>query len=195
MLTGIFSKQHLFVTSKTDHSDSSGFNADFECKLIVNKKVFKVGELPEFKVEIKNLTSKEIYLIGSLDASEEKWRLPHCYFTIDKPFKDSTLIERCGNMNTLRLKDFRLVKPNGIFDPYENLEDYGFFSSFAISHPKNFGKTGVYKIQFHYSTKSNDINDFIGDGFGDDKKELTELFKKVPRIELSSNIIEIEINE
>lgn len=56
MLSGLFSEQHLFDTSKTGHLESSSINADFECKLIVNQKVFKVGELPEFKVEIKNLT-------------------------------------------------------------------------------------------------------------------------------------------
>jgi hypothetical protein len=193
---GVYFQQDNFVTSKNDIISKSDSNTDFECRLIVNKTVFKVGEMPEFKVEIKNLTSNDVYLIGSLDASEEKWRMPHSYFTIEKPFKESnSLIGRCGNMNTLRPEDFKLVKPNEVFDPYTNIDDYGYFSSFKISNPENFSKPGKYKIQFHYSTKSNDIKDFMGDDYQTDKKKLKDLLERVPKIELSSNVIEIEIVE
>lgn len=59
----------------------------------------ELGKAPELAVTLTNQTDADIYLVGSLDASDYKWRYPHCYFEVTGPV--TRQIGRCGNMNTL----------------------------------------------------------------------------------------------
>ena len=79
----------------------------------------ELGKAPNVTVALTNQTAEEVYLIGSLDASDSKWRYPHCYFEVTGPDGTSAVqgIGRCGNMNTLREQDFVEVPPGGAFDP------------------------------------------------------------------------------
>src|SRR5688572_9697778 len=175
----------IFLTA-FNHQSILTKNASLTCILKSDKTKYKVGELPDFKVEIVNNTGKDIYLIGSLDGSDVKWRMPHCYFTFQKPKPDTPQLGRCGNMNTLRPTDFRLVKAGAKFNPYESLDEYGYFTDFMITNPETFKIPGVYKIQFHYCTNSQDIKDFVGDRPIQQDKAKTEilmsLLKQVPKI-------------
>ena len=80
------------------------------CTLKSDKKLYKVGELPKFSVQIIKNGEKDIYLICSLDGSTVKGRFPYCYYSILKPKPEKVKLTRCGNMNTLRPKGFKLVK-------------------------------------------------------------------------------------
>ena len=167
---------------------------EFECSIISTKSTYDIGETPEITVAIKNNSEKDVYLIGSLDASESQWRSPYCYFTIDKPKSDSLpIVVRCGYMNSLRKEDFILVKSGEEFNPYQPIDDYGFFDSYEIVRKENFQNPGKYKITFHYSTESTALDDYLGDG--KENTELRELFEKMPNIKLTSNSIEIEIKK
>ena len=194
LFLGFYIRQDDTVTSITDDTSVTVSDTYFECILTVNKIVLRAGEMPEFKVEIKNLSSKEVYLIGSLEGSEQKFRLPYCYFTIEKPFEDPVRrVARCGNLLFLRVEDFKLVKPNEIFDPYSKIDEYGYYRSSEINLKENFRKPGKYKIQFHYSTKANNLNGFNIYNRRANFDQLKDLLDKVPKIELSSNVIELEI--
>lgn len=194
LFLGIHFRQDDTAASINEDSSAMVSDADFECVLTVNKIVLKAGEMPEFKVEIKNLSSKEVYLIGSLEGSERKFRLPYCYFTIEKPFEDPVRrVGMCGVLPFLKVEDFKLVKPNEIFDPYSKIDEYGYYRSSEINLKENFRKPGKYKIQFHYSTKANNLNGFNIYNRRADFDQLVELLDKVPKIELSSNVIELEI--
>jgi hypothetical protein len=167
---------------------------EFECVLTVAKKTYKPGETPELKVAIVNKTRKDVYLIGSLDASDLKWRSPHCYFSIERPNKDPLPGGgRCGNMNSLRENDFVLVKSGESFDPYQSIDGYGFFGPYIMGNKDAFKAPGTYKITFHYSTKSTKIGDYLGDGSTNEK--LLALFMQMPHIELTSNTVEIEVKD
>ena len=174
----------------------------FECTLTTEQEEYLVGEVPKLTVAIINKSAKDVYLIGSLDASEEKWRSPFCYFTMEKPVVDSLpTLPRCGNMNPLRKEDFVLVESGESFNPFVAIDGHGFFSSDKVSNPWNFRNAGRYKITFHYSTISTNIKDYLGDGvwtYRDDKKkyrELEELFENVPNVELTSNTVEIQVKD
>ena len=114
----------------------------FTCTLTVARTQYKLGELPELKVEIANNTDKNVYLLGSLDGSSVKGRMPYCYFTIIKSIADTIALGRCGNMNTLRLKDFVLIKSGEKFDPYQEIDSYGFFNDPWVQSPETFKKKG-----------------------------------------------------
>jgi hypothetical protein len=103
-----------FITDKRSTNP-----VDLSCTISSDKTIYKVGELPKFTVEIINSSKNDIYLIGSLDGSDVRWRFPYCYYTIERPSPDTARLERCRNMNTLRIIDFKLVKAGQKFNPYE----------------------------------------------------------------------------
>jgi hypothetical protein len=187
----------LLTAFTTEKSLTS--SAELSCVLTSDKKVYKVGELPKFTVDISNNSNSDIYLIGSLDGSDVKWRFPYCYYTIDRPKPDTTRLQRCGNMNTLRVADFKLVKAGQKFNPYESIDGYGFFTDYTTTNQETFKNPGVYKIKFHYSTNSQNISDFTGDRpFRSDRSDsmtINSFFKKLPKVEIISNEIEIRVEE
>jgi hypothetical protein len=95
-------------------------------------------------------------------------------------------------MNPLKKENFKLVKPGESFDPYQSDKGYAFFSSYEIGRKENFQVAGKYLIRFHYSTKSTELKDYLGN---EKDNELKALFDNVPHPELSSNTIEIEIKK
>lgn len=150
----------------------------------------ELGKAPKIAVALTNQTDADIYLVGSLDASDCRWRYPHCYFEVIGP--DGKPVERglgrCGNMNTLRVKDFVMLPPGESFDPYRRVDDGGFFSAHQLE-AHTFGVAGAYRIRFVYSTKGDDIGEWSGDGKRSvaSNAEIVELFKQVPKIEVRSD--------
>ena len=169
------------------------------CTLQSDKKLYKVGELPKFNVEIINNSEKDIYLIGSLDGSAIKGRFPYCYYSILKPKPEKINSTRCGNMNTLRPNDFKLVKAGQKFNPYEHIDIHGFFDDNVTTNLETFKHVGIYKIRFYYSTNSTKFDDFLGDKpfrKNDSNSVIIHgFFKSVPKVEIASNEIEIRIEE
>ncbi|HEY1190530.1 MAG TPA: hypothetical protein VGE74_23050 [Gemmata sp.] len=150
----------------------------------------ELGKAPQITVALTNLTDADIYLVGSLDASDCKWRYPHCYFEVIGPDGKSAVREtaRCGNMNPLLAKDFVKVPAGKAFDPYQRTDQHGFFSARQLS-PQTFRELGKYRIRFVYSTKSDDIGNWGGDGRRNvvTDKALVDLLKQVPKVEIRSD--------
>lgn len=144
----------------------------------------KLGEAPKIQVSLVNQTQEDIYLVGSLDASDCKWRYPLCYFEVTGPDGKQVpnSIPRCGLTNPLRAKDFVKVASHDSFDPYKSVDDYGFFSAHQLSQ-SNFNRAGQYRIRFVYSTASEDVAKWRGNG-GD--AELISLLKQVPKTDVKS---------
>jgi hypothetical protein len=170
-------------------------HASLVCKLSVEKTTYKIGEIPVIKVAIKNISNKDVYLIGSLDGSEIKRRMPYCYFDIEKPRPDIIQYGFCGTTNPLRASDFVLVRAHSSFNPYQPVDNYGFFTSYMIGDTATFRNPGVYKIQFHYSTMSGNINRYKGMGSSADSVLQKQRFEKVPRVELVSYMIEVVLEK
>ena len=62
-----------------------------DCIISSTNKIYRVGQVPHIEVKILNISKEEIYLIGALDGSDVKRRMPYCYFTIEKPKPDTIL--------------------------------------------------------------------------------------------------------
>lgn len=198
--------------------DYDGIN----CIIQAKDTILKIGEVPEINIVFENNTDTTIYLIKSLDASSHKWRYPHAYYTIEK-LDDKNysmeLISRCGNMDGINVADFIKIKPTEKFSPVKI--NHSYFSDFSANNPNNFKEKGKYKITYHYSSISDDLTDYMGDDmrmnifdfetskvdsinppsfiFNVNKKyekqisELEKLLSKVPKIEIESNSIIIEV--
>lgn len=175
--------------------------SDFDCVLTASKQVYSLGEVPKFQVSIVNNSGEDVYLIGSLDGSDAKFRMPFCYFTLEKPKIDSVrYIGRCGMVDFLSEKDFIFVPSGESFSPFHNTNGSRFWYPYEIGRPEHFRNLGVYRITFHYTSNSSELEDFLGTPFfGAGEKtslrKLRKLFKKTPKIELQSNTVEIEIVE
>ena len=151
----------------------------------------KLGDAPKIQVSLVNQTEVDIYLVGSLDASDCKWRYPLCYFEVTGPDGKQvpSSIPRCGLTNPLRAKDFVKVASNDSFDPYKSVDDYGFFSAHQLSQ-SNFNRVGQYRIRFIYSTASDDVAKWRGNG-GD--AELISLLKQVPKTDVKSEEFVVKV--
>ncbi len=160
----------------------------------------ELGQVPPITVALTNQTAADIYLVGSLDASDCKWRLPYCTFEITGPNGTSPVkgVSRCGNMNTLREKDFVKVGPGKSFDPYQRVDDHGFFGSHQL-RPENFAAPGDYRVRFHYATVAEKAP--RGNGFGDgfrkgqeaEEARVKALLDRVPRVKVESNQITVRV--
>jgi hypothetical protein len=145
---------------------------------------------------LTNQTAADIYLVGSLDGSASKRRYPHCYFEVTGPDGKSAVprVQWCANMNTLREKDFDKVPPGGAFNPFQHIDEYGFFSAYEID-PRTFRTAGEYSIRFVYSTKSDTIAEWGGDHrdrVAADQR-LVGLFRQVPKVEVKSKEIKVSV--
>lgn len=162
---------------------------ELRCGIEAETTRMKVGQTPDIRVSIKNEGEDTVKLVGSLDASDCRWRFPHCYFEIEGPegYKPPS-IGRCGNMNTLRKEDFVDLESGHSFDPYQSIDGHGFFGCFQLSE-QTFTMPGEYKITFVYSTKSNKLEEWMGDPFPKRSEEVSELWREVPQLELRSNTV------
>ena len=164
----------------------------------------ELGQVPAISVEIANWTESEIYVIGSLDGSDTKCRYPFCYFEVlgpdGKPVQ-LRLFRDCGNMNAIREKDFLKVPPGGKFNPYQKIDDHGFFGTSLIT-PATFRAEGEYRIRFVYSTDRAEPKFWLGDANGDmglilntggTNENVVKLLSKVPKITASSNEITVKV--
>jgi len=186
---------------------------NLSCTIIAEKSIIKKGQAPKITVEIKNNTDSTILLVKTLDASNMQWRFPYVYFRIerlgDKSYKMEDF-ERCGNFDEIDSADFVEVKRGETFDPYKNQSQV--YADHRVSNPCNYAKKGKYKITFYYSTNQQDFKQWMGDRYagqvrkwfdgktGKIKPEkeaeynrLLELFKYVPKIDLVSNELIIEV--
>jgi hypothetical protein len=163
----------------------------------------KLGSMPAISVEIANWTDSDVYLIGSLDGSDLKWRYPLCYFEVIGPNGQLALprLARCGNMNSIREKDFIKVPPGGKFNPYQTIDEHGFFGSSQIT-PTTFQAEGEYRIRFVYSTDQKESKYWLGDAHGDQSEMLNtggsnesvvKLLAQVPKTTVSSNEVTIQV--
>jgi hypothetical protein len=171
-------------------------DSDFECVLSSDRETYEVGQQPIFTVLITNKTSKETYLIGSLDGSTSDRRFPKCSFEVID--SDGKPVERapelmCGNMNALRTEDFVAIAPGKSFDPFgkEFFTPYQ-FHAFPVQQP------GIYTVRFSYSTISNQLSDYFGGpivgGVKAAKLELQQLFNRIAHIQLKSNELKLTFN-
>ena len=148
----------------------------------------EAGQSPQIQVALTNRSGRAIYLVGSLDASDCRWRYPHCYFEVTAPVgQPPGGIGRCGNTNGLRANDFVKVPPGGTFNPYQRVDDHGFFSAHQLSE-RHFTTPGEYRIRFVYSTLSDDIKAWDGRGgeSAASEPQILRMFRLVPKVEVRS---------
>ena len=167
-------------------------DSTLKCVLTTDRKEYKTGEVPQLEVKITNAGDKDIYMIGALDGSEMLWRMPYCYYTVEKIGGriDTPKVSRCGNTDPIHEDDFTVLKPGASFNPYlKRFYPVGIYFSSILNQP------GTYKIRFNYNSNSSEMDSFDGrfNALGKDSMEVRKLFPKAAKVQLVSNEIEIKI--
>jgi hypothetical protein len=140
-------------------------------------------------VRIRNSSSSEVYLVGSLDGSDMGWRYPKCGFEVFGPDGSPVVHEGalCDVTNGIGVVDFVKVPAEGSFDPLTE----GFFIPYQlIRFPAE--TPGIYTVRFYYSTATDDIQDYQGGQRGRrPSQEVQRLFERVPKLDLESNDLKL----
>lgn len=184
----------LAVTGCSPQSDSSPESA-LACSISTLPSV-QLGQVPKVRVEITNLATSAIQLPGSLDASDCRWRFPHCYFEVVGPDEKSSLFEipRCAMVSPLRAKDFIRLEGGKSLNPYGVIDAQGFFQASQLNH-ETFKRPGRYRIRFTYSTASHDLGEYAYDPAAPDRDEIIRRFAMVPHLKIQSNEILVDVIE
>ena len=166
------------------------------CTLTADKQIYKQGEVPKFNVTITNKGRRRILMIGCLDGSAQKVRRPWCGLMIKKPKEDTVNFGLCKTSNPLRTQDFVWMNPGESFDPFQSVDQEGFFTDFAATQKETFRNPGNYTVQFYYSSASTDIKHYISNtgtwGPRTDSNLVKKLFQQCAHVEVLSNTIELK---
>jgi hypothetical protein len=91
--------------------------------------------------------------------------------------------------------------PGGKFNPYQKIDDHGFFGTSLIT-PATLRAEGEYRIRFVYSTERAEPKFWLGDANGDmglmlntggANENVVKLLAKVPKTTASSNEITVKV--
>ncbi len=159
----------------------------------------ELGSAPKVTVAITNQSDTDVFLVRSLDGSQDRARYPYSYFEVIGPDGKSTVHEFIREdpfANGLRENDFVKVPPGGTFDPHDH--GHGVVPAIQL-HPSTFGKAQEYRIRFVYSTKSDNIVEWRGDDWNrlaaDEKLKVVDMLRRVPKVEVTSNVIKLTVVE
>jgi hypothetical protein len=154
-----------------------------------------VGMPIPIKIEVRNLFQQSVWIVGVVDGSEDAIRYPHYLpqiavagqvVAVPPPPEDP-------RVGPLRLADFRLLAPGEAFDPTNPDPGAKFlpistFSNFRSAVP------GRYEFSLILSTQSQYPEQWLG-SFGQDaeRSAVLERIAQVPRLTVSSNVLEVEV--
>jgi hypothetical protein len=159
------------------------------CVLVAGRGTYLIGEYPQIAVRIVNRSSKEVFLIGSLDGSGDQRRFPHCHYEVIGPRGESIPPAGgwCGNMNHLRTADFVPVPANDTFNPFGK----GFFSAYPF-HRIVITEPGTYRVRFVYSTSSKDLRHYAGFPGWSPVDDILPLFNRVSHVTLAGKELKLK---
>ena len=152
-----------------------------------------VGVVIPVKIEVRNISSAALWMVGVLDGSEQGYRFPHYRPSIrsDQPVSPPEM-EACGNLAPLRLQEFTHLDPNQSFDPTVSDTGAAYFPIFTFT---NFvaPTPGSYHFQLKLSTLSDKDDDWLGMPGYPGESDVLERLKNVPRVEVESNVATVVV--
>jgi hypothetical protein len=185
------------MTSSTTPDGGAGTGAAVEVVLRAAEGVHRPGRPVAVRIEVRNVTDSDLWMVGVLDGSEEGVRYPHYRPAV---MRDGDTVAAPGPAEDplvarLRVEDFRRLAPGESFDPTapEAGADYGALSTFttwACPEP------GEYQYVLALSTSSEDPGQWLGRvGPAGDGETLRDLIARVPRLNVTSNVLTVRISD
>jgi hypothetical protein len=142
------------------------------------------------EVEVTNVSDAPVWMVGVLPGSEGL-RYPQYVAEIEGPTGPVKMRfpEGLDYARGLRTEDFVRLNPGESFDPQRGK---GFI---PIQHLAWFKPTepGTYRLRLRFDATAEDPRQWMGQTFVKDQREVENLIKRVPRVTVWSNTLEIEV--
>jgi hypothetical protein len=153
-----------------------------------------VGRAVGVEVEVRNLGTEEVWIVGVVSGSEERVRYPHYLPSVTRdlevvakpPPPEDPLV------GPLRVADFRRLAPGEGFDPTRRdgaaYLPLSTFTSFRPTEP------GVYRYTLTLSTESQEPEEWLG-RFGQEaeREAVLDLVTLIPRLTIKSDPLVVEV--
>lgn len=153
----------------------------------------RLGTVVPVRVEVRNISSGDLWIVGVLDGSEVGFRFPHYLPSISAPQPLPPLeTEACGNVAPLRLPDFRGLAPGESFDPTAARDGAAYLPLYAFA---NFSPpfAGRFELRLTLSTEREKPEDWLGMLGYPGEEEVLERLKAVPRVRVESKVAVINV--
>lgn len=146
----------------------------------------QAGKEMTFRVRIKNVSDHDVTVVGCLDGSSSDKRYPHFNRSVT-PSESMVSGMGCGNCNSLRDSDLKVLKPGESFDPFGP----GTFGEHLAKWTPL--KAGTYTVRFTCDYAAKDLSEWNGPierrmGLGG----IEEKLKNVPKVSLTATA-EVEV--
>jgi hypothetical protein len=143
------------------------------------------------EVEVTNVSDSPVWMVGVLPGSEGL-RYPQYVAEIEGPSGPVRMQfpEGLDYARGLRPEDFVRLSPGESFDPQQGR---GFI---PIQHLAWFKPTepGTYRLRLRFDATAKDPRQWMGQTSVRDQSELESLIKRVPRVKVWSNTLEIKFD-
>lgn len=171
---------------------AAGVVPPLDIELTTDRDACKVGEQVPVKVEVRNVSSQRLWVVGVLDGSEAGARYPHYTPLITGPNYQPPALERPEYTSPLRPQDFRLLNPSEGFDPTVPLGEAAYvplicFSRFRPQSP------GRYELTLTLSTDSDSDEEWLGT-LPFSQEAALPLIAQVPHVKVESNVLVIDVD-
>lgn len=156
-----------------------------ECEITSAQPYYRVGERPDFRIQIRNKGDSEVLLPLSVDGSTRAARFP----VVQVEFSGGVSVQDaiyCANTNPLLEGDFVKLEPGAEVDPYSG----GWIP--RVLREGVFAQIGTYKVTFYYSTDEGDVTLWLGFGHGTLADGVATRLKRTPRVVLEC-AVEVEV--
>ncbi len=158
-------------------------------ELQARRKRQPLGESPDLAVRITNVSDKPVWLVGVLPGSEGL-RYPRYEVEIEGPLGTTVrpFPEGLDYARGLRPEDFVRLDPGESFDPQQG-KGFVPIQQLAWFKPERPGK---YRLRLRLDTSAQDAREWLGQTYVRDRQRLEELLRRVPKITVESEPVEIE---
>ena len=180
-------------------------DAVLTCILEVERDEIAPGENPGCRVRIKNVSQMPVMVVGFLDGSDDRTRMPYCVYEIEGPPQPTNTpgLSTCGFEGGSRppeTLDFVTLEPGEEFDPFRKPSSGKKHPAvLAADMPWPWLRTpGTYTVRFSYSTASNDLQHWFGNARNpgeDEVARVVKLLETVPLVTIQSNPVTLVVSE
>jgi hypothetical protein len=146
-----------------------------ELVLTCDEKEYAEGVHPKFTAKLKNVSKEDVYVIASLDGSDDGRRFPRYLATATVNDEKVGLNQsgRCGNKNAIKDADVKKLAPGESIEPIGG----GTFGQHELASTFKFDKPGIYAVTLTYDTDEKDDAKFDGDLGKNEHKMLAKVLR------------------
>jgi len=183
------------MTTSSTPDGGAGIGATVAVALRAPDGRHPAGRPVALQIEVRNVGDSDVWIVGVLDGSEGGVRYPRYAPAV---LRDGVAVAQPGPAEDplvarLQVQDFRRLGPGEWLDPTSADEGAAYqplstFATWACPEP------GEYQYVLGLSTTSEDPEQWLGRvGPEADGERLRDLIARVPRVDISSNVLAVRV--